>query len=211
MIELIKLIKMKRIKLFEEFISNDILDERSSGEIFKPKRNKSVGFDHKKYPELAGEFFDLISTAYSELGGHLKVKSPDDVFADPDWDYWEGVDIHGSSDFDLIMFGKKTKFGIKYAGLGHDGSKDAKRTYLDSRGKELNTNGFYIEASGKIAEILMNKYSVPVVSDVKDIEKVLGKDVNFIGEIDGLSGDGWYSRKIGGGMHNKIMLGKPKV
>ena len=95
---------MKRIKLFEEFIA-----EESSGEVFNPKRGKTAKFDHTKHPELAGEFFDLISTAYAEIGGHAKIKSPNDIFADPEWNYWEGLDIHGTNDFDMIMFGKKTK------------------------------------------------------------------------------------------------------
>jgi hypothetical protein len=108
---------MKHIKLFENFIN-----EKTSGELIKPKRGKITKFNHKKYPELAGEFFELISTAYSVIGGHAKIKSPEDVFGDPDWNYWEGLDIHGDEDFDMIMFGKKTKFGVKYSGVGHDGS-----------------------------------------------------------------------------------------
>ncbi len=198
---------MKHVKLFEEFI-----DEKTSGEIFKPKRNKTVKFDHKKHPELAGEFFDLISTAYSEIGGHAKIKSPDDVFADPDWNYWEGLDIHGSNDFDMVMFGKKTRFGIKYSGVGHDGTSAAKRAYISARGKELNKIGFYIEVSGKIADILMDKYDVPVVTDRETVEEVLGKKVDWIGKKeDGTSGAGWYSRKLGGQMHDKILLGRPKA
>lgn len=197
---------MKKVQLFEEFIS-----ERTSGEIFNPKRNKIIKFDPKKYPELSGEFFDLISTAYAEIGGHAKIKSPEDVFADPDWNYWEGVDLHGTTDFDMVMFGKKTKYGIKYSGVGHDGTKDAKRTYITARGKELNKLGFYIEVSGKIAEILLNSYDVPVVTDQEEAEKVLGKKLEWIGTIEGKPGTGWYSRKLGGEMHDKILLGRPKV
>lgn len=197
---------MKHIKLFEQFI-----DEKSSGEIFNPKRNKTIKFDANKYPELAGEFYNLISTAYAEIGGHAKIKSPDDVFSDPDWNYWEGVDIHGNNDFDMIMFGQKTKYGIKYSGVGHDGSSPAKRAYITARGTELQRLGFYIEVSGKIAEILLEKYGVPVVTDVNTIEKVLGKKVDFIGTIEGMPGNGWYSRILGGRAHNKILLGRPKI
>lgn len=197
---------MKRIKLFEEFIA-----EESSGEVFNPKRGKTVKFDHTKHPELAGEFFDLISTAYAEIGGHAKIKSPNDIFADPEWNYWEGLDIHGTNDFDMIMFGKKTKFGVKYSGVGHDGSKQAKRSYITTRGKELNKLGFYIEVSGKIADILISKYNVPVVSDKATVDKVLGKNVKWIGKKEGEPGNGWYSRKLGGAMHDKILIGKPKV
>jgi len=197
---------MKHTKLFEEF-----LNENTSGEIFNPKRGKTVKFDHTKHPELSGEFFDLIATAYAEIGGHSKIKTPADVFGDKDWNYWEGVDLHGTKDFDMIMFGKKTKYGIKYSGVGHDGTKDAKRAYISTRGKELNKLGFYIEVSGKIAEILLNSYDVPVISDEDTINKVLGKNVTFIGTIDGKPGNGWYSRKLGGSSKEKILLGRPKI
>lgn len=197
---------MKPVKLFEQFIS-----EKTSGEIFNPKRGKIIKFNHKKYPELSGEFFDLISTAYAAIGGHAKIKSPEDVFADPDWNYWEGVDLHDTQDFDMIMFGKKTKYGVKYSGVGHDGSRDAKRKYISTRGKELNKLGYYIEVSGKIAEILLNSYDVPVVSDQAEAEKVLGKKLEWIGTKEGMPGNGWYSRKLGGQMHDKILLGRPKI
>ena len=197
---------MKRIKLFEEFVS-----EKSSGEIFNPKRNKTVKFDAPKYPELEDEFFDLISIAYAEIGGHAKIKSPKDVFSDPDWNYWEGIDIHGDNNFDMIMFGQKTQYGIKYSGVGHDGSSPAKRAYITARGKELQKLGYYIEVSGKIAQILLEKYDVPVVNDIKVIEKVIGKKVVWIGTKEGMPGNGWYSRVLGGHPHDKILLGRPRI
>lgn len=189
----------------------DFIGENSSGEIFNPKRNKVVKFDYKKHPELADEFFDLIQTAYQELGGHAKIKSPADVFSDPDWNYWEGVDLHGTRDFDMIMFGKNTKFGVKYSGVGHDGSSTAKRSYLSAKGAELKNLGYYLEVSGKIASILMKDYAVPVVTDQATVEKVLGKPVEWIGNKAGEQGTGWYSRKLGGAKHSKILLGRPKV
>ena len=201
---------MKKLQSYDEFLNEAVA---ISGEIFKPKRNKPVKFDHTKHPELAAELFDLIQIAYSPLGGHLKVKTPDDVFKDPNWNFWEGVDIHGTDDFDIIMFGKKTKYGIKFAGVGHDGSKDAKRSYIGSRIKDLKKPGHYIEVSGKIAEILI-KNDVPVVTDEAEIQKVVGKKIEFNGEHPNDSnalGKGWYSRKIGGGMHVKILVGKPKL
>jgi hypothetical protein len=197
---------MKKVKLFEDF-----LNEKSSGELFNPKRNKTIKFDASKYPELSDEFYDLISIAYAEIGGHAKIKSPNDVFSDPDWNYWEGIDIHGDNNFDMIMFGQKTNYGIKYSGVGHDGSSAAKRAYISARGKELKQLGYYIEVSGKIAEILLNNYDVPVVTDVNIIEKVIGKKVEFIGTKDGMPGNGWYTRVLGGHNHDKILLGRPKI
>jgi hypothetical protein len=196
---------MRYVQTFESF-----LNEKSSGEIFNPVRNKAITFDPKKHPELADEFYELISIAYAEIGGHVKVKTPKDVFSDPDWNYWEGVDIHNDNNFDIIIFGEKTKHGIKYSGVGHDGDAASKRKYLEMRGTELKKLGHYIEVSGKIAEILMNKYNVPVVDDAELVAKILGKPINWIGTKNNASGDGWYSRTIGGHVHDKIMLGRPK-
>lgn len=196
------------IKNFQEWLNE------STGEIYSPKRGKIVVFDPNKHKEIAEELFDLISTAYAEIGGHVKIQKPEDIFSDPDWNFWEGVDIHGSEDFDLIMFGQKTKYGIKYSGVGHDGGKDSKEFYLDSRGKELKQLGYYIEASGKLAEILMNKYKVPFVDNEEEVEKVLGKKVQWEGknpDNPGSTGSGWYIRMIGGHPHAKILLGNPKI
>lgn len=193
---------MSKLLKFKEYVSS--LTETSTGELFNPKRNKPVEFDPKKYPELAGELFNLIATAYSEIGGHAKITKPSDIFADPDWNFWEGVDIHGDDDFDIVMFGQKTRYGIKFSGVGHDGTKDAKRKYLEDRGRDLNKLGYYIEVSGKLADILINKYNCPIVDNQQEVEKVLNKKVDW-------KGNGRYERSIGGHPHEKIMLGRPKI
>jgi hypothetical protein len=192
---------------------NEIVNEKTSGQIFNPQKNKEVTFDANKYddPEFQEELYNLITTAYADVGGHVKVKSPTDV-AQPDWNYWEGIDIHNTDDFDVVMFGQKTNYGIKFSGVGHDGSSAAKRSYLDARGRDLNKSGYYIEVSGKIAQILINKYNVPIVKDQATVEKVLGKQVKWLGEDPSGSGvgNGWYERSIAGHNHAKILLGRPK-
>ena len=188
--------------------------KEDSGEALGTEKNKWMIFDPKsKKEDLDDEFFKLISTAYKEIGGNAKIKSAGDVFSDPDYTYWAGVDLHGNENFDLIMFGQQTPFGIKFSGVGHDGESDSKKSYLDSRGKALNTSGFYGEVSGKLADILMGKYGAPSVNTKEDVEKVLGKEVEWNGknpEDASAKGDGWYTRSIGGTKHAKILLGKPK-
>ena len=200
---------MKNLLSYEQFVN-----EAVSGEIFNPKRNKAMEFNPNKHPELSTEFFDLITTAYAEIGGHAKIKSPNDVFSDPDWNWWEGVDIHGSNDFDIVMFGSKTKFGVKFSGVGHDGTKEAKRVYIESRAEDLLKPGYYIEVSGRLAEILIDKYHCPVVDVQSIVEKVMGRKLDWRGKNPDdtkMPGDGWYVREIGGHKHAKIMLGKPKA
>tara|TARA_R110002096_G_scaffold42455_13_gene114548 strand:- start:591 stop:1256 length:666 start_codon:yes stop_codon:yes gene_type:complete len=209
---------IKRVKLFEDFINereeghqyDDI-----SGELLKPKRGKWLKINPKKYPELSNEFFDLINIAYSSIGGHVKIKSPDDVFSDPDWTFWKGVDLNGSPDLDLIIWGQHTKYGIKFSGVGHDGEKVSTREYLEAKAKSLLKKGFYGEVSGVLADIMMDKYGVPSVDNKEDVQDLLkGKDIEWHGkdpENPNRSGDGWYTRNLGGSSHKKIMIGKPKI
>lgn len=184
---------------------------KTSGEVFNPERGRPVKFDARKYPELSDEFYNLISIAYNEIGGHAKIRSPKDIIDNPDWDYWEGVDIHNSPDFDILFFGQKTNFGIKFSGVGHDGARISKKYYLDSRANNLKDLGYYIEVSNKLAEILIKKYNAPQVTSEKEVEKVLGKKVEWIGKKEDMPGEGWYRRKIGGEYHSKIMLGRPII
>jgi hypothetical protein len=188
--------------------------KEDSGEALDTQKDKWITFDPKpKEKELDDEFFKLIQTAYKEIGGHAKVKSPNDVFSDPDWTFWQGVDIHGSPDLDLIVWGQHTKYGVKFSGVGHDGEKDSTREYLNHKSEVLKKPGYYGEVSGKLAAILMGKYGATSVDNKEDVEKVLGKPVEWNGknpEDASAKGNGWYTRDIGGTKHAKILLGKPK-
>ena len=116
------------------------------------KKNKWEEINPQKHPdELAREFFKLIDIAYKPIGGHIKVNSPKDVFKDPKWNYWKIVDVDDDPDADVVIFGNKGKYGIKTSGVGHDGGKQAKKAYLDDKGKEFNKKGFYGEVSKKFA------------------------------------------------------------
>jgi hypothetical protein len=208
---------MSSLLSYQKFLLNreDLVSvSEASGEIFNTKRGKKIQFRPVRNEDLEDEIYHLIQTAYAEIGGHSKIKKPADVFADPDWNYWEGVDLHNTADFDLVIFGQRTNYGIKYSGVGHDGSKIAKTEYLDGRGENLKKLGYYAEVSGKLAEILINKYRVPVVTDREAVSQVLGKPIAWHGnhpEDSQMPGDGWYVRNIAGKPHAKIMLGRPKA
>lgn len=198
---------MKHIPSFKEFVF-----ESTSGEILNPPNGRWIKIDPKKHKELSDEFFNLIHTAYQEIGGHAKITKPNDVFSDPDWTYWSGVDIHGSPDLDVIVWGQNTKYGIKFSGVGHDGEKDSKKEYLNRRMSDLHKIGYYGEISGKLSEILIGKHKVPTVDDQAEVEKVIGKNVKWYGKSpEGLPGNGWYSRNIGGHEHLKILVGRPRI
>lgn len=191
----------------------EYLNEKTSGEIFDPTRNKPVVFDiHDVHDsEFTEEMFNLINVAYSSIGGHLKIKTFQDLVSNPNWNFWQGVDIHDTNDFDLILFGKKTKYGLKFIGMGHDGQQDSKSAVLNLQSDSLHKLGFYLEVCGKLAEILIKKYNAPIVEDPEVVKKVLGKDIEWKGTVPGHSGNGWYSRQIADDMHDKIMLGRPII
>lgn len=193
---------------------NNFLLEKTSGEVLNPRRNQWVKINPNKHPELADEFYELIKTAYSEIGGHAKINTPADVFSDSDWDYWSGVDIHDSPDLDVIIWGKRTKYGIKFSGVGHDGKKNSKKKYLNHKIADLNKRGFFGEISGKLSDILIGTHNVPVVNNKDVVEKILGKNIEWHGKhpYDSTKpGDGWYTRYLGGRPHEKILVGKPKI
>lgn len=179
--------------------------EETTGQIFKPKRNVPQKFDASKHPEIAEEIFNLISTAYNRLGGHAKIRTPNDLVNNPKLTYWQGTDIHDTEDFDVILFGKDTIHGVKLTGGGHDGVDNSKRLFIQQFAEKLQTSGHYAEVSGKLADIMINKYKVPIVKDYDVVEKLLKNK-----KITPLR-DGVYSRQIGGREHEKIIVGKPKV
>jgi hypothetical protein len=199
---------MKHLKTFEQFVYESYSSKLGL------KKNKWEKLKDSDREYIKSEFYDLISIAYSDIGGHSKIRTPEDVFSDPDWNYWQMIDIDEDPYVDIIIFGQKGKYGVKYSGVGHDGERASKRKYVDDRGKDLKVKGYYGEVSGKFSEILLKKYNVPTVDNKEDVVKILGKDVEFHGrhpEDPNMPGLGWYTRMLGGHPHTKIIVGRPKV
>lgn len=198
---------IKLINLLKEVVTED------SGEVFNPPKNKWIQIDPKKHKsELEDEFFNLISKAYDQIGGHAEIRSPGDVFNKSKWTYWKGIDIDEDPNFDVIVFGQNTPAGIKFSGVGHDGQDGSKREYLKSRTDDLKKDGYYGEVSGKLAQILIKKGQVPIVTDKEKVEKTLGFPIQWHGKHptdSNMPGEGWYTRSIGDSKHVKTMVGKP--
>jgi len=163
--------------------------------------------------DLKQTLFNLIQTAYAPIGGHLKFKSPDDI-KDPDLKYWKMADIDDDPEIDVVYFGKKTPFGIKHTGIGHDGEKANIKNLLIKKSAELKKSGNYVEVSGGAFDSFVGRGNVPIIDDEATIRKVLGPkrsaDSVFHGKHPkGKSpGDGWYTRKIGGKEITKTLIGK---
>jgi hypothetical protein len=155
----------------------------------------------------------LIQTAYAPIGGHLKFKTPDDI-KDPDLKYWKMADIDQDPEIDVVYFGKKTPFGIKHTGIGHDGEKPNIKKLLIKKSAELRTSGNYVEVSKGAFDSFVGKGKVPIIDDEETVRKVLGdrrsKETTWHGEHPKgtYPGNGWYTRIIGGKEVIKTMIGK---
>lgn len=148
------------------------------------------------------ELFKMIDTAYAPLGGHPNVTSPDDVKSAADG--YEVIDLDDDPEDDAVVMTKQRAGGTKLVGMGHDNSKPAKSAAVAKTVSDLNKNGYYIEVSGKILDILKAK-GVAIVDDEETVRAALkGKDIVW-------HGDGSYDRMLGGEKHRKVMMGKPRV
>ena len=174
-------------------------------------KNKYIDPTDSEKAELKQTLFDLIQTAYASIGGHIKFKSPEDTQV-PDLQYWRMADVDNDPEIDVVYFGKKTPFGIKHTGIGHDGDRANIKKLLIKKTTELKKSGNYVEVSGNAFDSLVGKGNVPIIDDEAMVRRVLGpkgSDITWHGKHpEGTKpGDGWYSRKIAGQVIIKTMVG----
>ena len=181
---------------------------------FKNKWKKMTLQQVKKDPQLQEELFELLRKAYAPIGGHIKIKRPTDL-VNGEITLFEVVDIDDNPDADAFIAIKNKPAGLKHVGMGHNGTKDAKKDILNHKAKELQSRGVFAEVSDAIAHVFLTKYDVPTVDSEAEVRKVLkGKDIEWVGaHPSGKYPDhpGWYYRKIAGHRHMKIIVGRPKV
>jgi len=155
----------------------------------------------KDYSE---EIFKLISTAYSPIGGHPNYKSSKDVTGREAEAEYEVIDFDKDDDIDALSVTKKKPSGNKFTATGHDNSRQAKSKVINHKAEKLKSKGYYIEVSGKIEDILIAKGIEPI-DDEEVVRKVLrDKEIEWLG-------NGKYKREIGGKIHTKTLMGKPKL
>lgn len=188
---------IRNVKTFEHFL----LSESTFNDIYKKKNRWIQLIDDNKIDELKDNLYILINNAYSRIGGNNVIKSPDDIFKR---NYWEAIDIDDDPDADSIIFGRKTDFGIKITGIGHDGKRSSKKVLINKLKNQLNKKGYYMEASGKLLDTL--NMNVNYIKDYKIINKILGDNIIYID-------DGYYKKYL---ENKKItdpnrLFGKPNI
>ena len=167
--------------------------------------------DHEPPVNIDDQLYDLLAKAYSYIGGHVDFRKPSDIPANHT--IWYGLDTDGDKVPNAVKFGKDTPFGRKWTGSATDGSPAAKKDIIDDTVRLMRTPGNFCEMSDAIAHIMMARYHIPCVDNQRDVEKVIGKKVKWIGSHpDGKYPDyhGFYERELGGEAHMKILLGEPK-
>lgn len=163
------------------------------------KKNKWIKMLEKKQrKQIKDNLYALVDNAYGPIGGHVRIKDPDSVL-DPQLTYWEGIDDDADPEGDAVLFGRETKYGIKVSGWGHDGT--SKRTLMQKAAAQLSKPGYYIEASERPAQVLIDM-DVPYVDDQQTIEQLYGEQVEW-------RGDGRYVRRVSPEV--QITFGRPLV
>ncbi len=186
---------MKKIlsyKLFEEY--------KFIPDIAKNKKFWYL-IDTKEILKISDNVIDLIKTAYKNTSYGSFVNSEEDILRSTDW---YAIDIDSDLDADSVVFGRKTKFGLKIQGIGHDGDKTSKKVALDKLYSLLNREGFWIEASDKL-EYLLYKNNIPYIEDIKHIKMMFpDSEIYMEGE------KGKYTRTLSNNKTTKeTVFGKP--
>ena len=152
--------------------------------------------------DIQDEIFNLIQNAYAAIGGHPNYNSPSDVPLEGD--EFDVIDLDADPDIDAVSVVKNKPAGHKMVAMGHDGSSEAKSKVIAHKVQLLNKQGYYVEVSGKMKDILLGKGLTPITDEML-VRKVLkGKDIQW-------NPDGSYSRAIGGTQHTKMLFGRPNA
>lgn len=179
------------------------ISERTFADIAKKKNRWIEALKKGDLEDIKKNLFVLIDGAYAGIGGHAKIKNLNDIL-NPKMTYWEAIDIDDDPEADAVLFGKKMK-GIKISGIGHDKSKSGRRDLMQRQIKLLKKAGYWVEASGRPAEILESAGLKP--ANRATVEKVFG-------EVEWVDDTLWYVRKRSAAQlagAQKKLYGKPKI
>lgn len=182
----------------------DLILEKNFQDLYGKKNKWIEWMKRKELAQLKKELFVLINNSYGPIGGHVRVSSVDKVL-DPALTYWEAVDLDVDPDADAVIFGKKTRGGIKISGMGHDGTSRSKSDLMNMFSKQLTKSGYWVESSGRFADVMYGK-GVPYVKDPKVIEKLFGTKVEWLND------KGRYRRKIDNALRSDVetVFGTPR-
>jgi len=181
-----------------------LIEEMTFFDRFKQK-NKWMELFRTDKEKLKKELYVLVANAYAPLGGHVRISNIDKVL-DSELTYWEGIDDDADRESDAVLFGKKTKFGIKVSGIGHDGQRQSKSDLMNKMVDQFKKPGYWIEVSDRLAEVLIGK-GAPFVDKKETVEKIFNQPIQWLND------KGWYIRTVNDeGLKSKeIIIGTPNT
>jgi hypothetical protein len=162
--------------------------------------------------DIEQDVFDMIQKSYEKIGGHAKIQHPRDI--GKEYPHWLVMDVDDDPEPDLIRassYSTETG-GLKGSVFATDGTQQAKTKLMGDLKDFHSQPGNWSEVSGAIANVLIKKLGLNVITDQEKVRKILGpsRPITWTGkntEGDSMGVDGWYIRKIGGHEHSKIIVG----
>jgi len=115
------------------------------------------------------------------------------------------IDVNPDPEPDAFISYRKEKYGNKIVLLASDGEMDSKSVLIKKLLELMKTKGWFMEASHKIAKILM-KNNVPIINDEEKVKKILYPDIEWLG-------NGEYKRYLLGTslLMRERMFGRPNI
>lgn len=185
-------------------------------------KNQWINIDSSNIDkEIAEELFDLIAKTYGYAGGYTGISSADDLLQAIKSDQIaliKAIDVDEVLDADAFNAYKLRPSGRKFT---ISASKPKTKMAFADIISNLNVPGYYAEASGKSALLLL-KNRIPVIENESTVRCILQKPIEWHGEYPNISTlpsnvakifgkyKGWYDRELGGQIITKIIVGIPK-
>lgn len=208
-----------KIRLLREYVRALIEELESSNDLQLPKGKwVMVKPGDPRRETIKQNIFDLVSKTYAPIGGHFKIKSPEDLESST---YWAVQDLDDDPDVDVVMLAK-SESGAKMATAANDGSSAAASSYKEKsvdlfKGGDIDGIGnWWGETSDKVAYALLSR-GAPAIEDEMTVRRIMpGDRIVWHGEHPDPNAPevfkrakGWYTKFFGTHPSTKIVLGNP--
>lgn len=170
--------------------------------------------DSELAEEVRTELFELVNSAYGDVGGHMNVSSPGAL---DNYDYWffNNPTLDKEGKIRSAAFASTTRNGsVKVSVFASDGSPAGKGFLMKAIKDILSRPNWWAELPDQAAAFFISR-GVPVVSSQEAVLMLLGRRVfnsNF--EWHGhhptkknFPGEGWYSKDYAGSQSVRTILG----